>query len=191
MHALGLHLSRVHFRRALATGRWAHACRDDTIRCQEEAKMPDVGVSVDRRSFLHLASVYGNDKTQSLVCFICGQVKPGWTVGEPEIQYRNGAWVQRLRMEARDLNMGLSTFLSRYAEGRERGEGPFARAPEFEADNWEWKREFVLQKGQLRFTALCCPEDVDRVLLNGVLAQRGPGGQTTPVFWGTAFFLKH
>ena len=69
--------------------------------------------------------------------------------------------MQRLRMEARDLNMGLSTFLSRYAEGRERGEGPFARAPEFDADNWEWKREFVLQKGQLRFTALCCPEDVE------------------------------
>ena len=63
---------------------------------------------------------------------------------------------------SRDLNMSLSRFRRLYAERHASGDNPFANATFLtDPDNWEWKREFVLHKGQLRFIALCCPEDVE------------------------------
>ena len=78
------------------------------IRVREEAKMPDVGVSVDRRTFAHLSDVYNDKKIESLVCFVCAQVHTRWPVGDPGIVMETGMWVQRLPAPSRDLNMSLS-----------------------------------------------------------------------------------
>ena len=58
------------------------------------------------------------------------------------------------------LNLGLHTFLKRYAQGYKSGEGAFARAVEFEEGNWEWQRMLLPNvRGKQPIALLCCPED--------------------------------
>ena len=45
------------------------------IRVQEQQKMPNIGVSVDRRTFGHVCHAYSSDRIRSLVCFVCCQTK--------------------------------------------------------------------------------------------------------------------
>lgn len=64
--------------------------------------------------------------------------------GNFDIRYHDAAIFSRLGVgsPAVDDNLGLATFLQRYAHGREDQQGPFARAPEFAAGNAEWVMEF-------------------------------------------------
>ena len=80
--ALASHLKSVHFNpnreaselwRSMGPGRNTLAYYTAAIRVREEMKMPDVDVSVDRRSFKHLSAVYNDDAVQTLVCFVCAQ----------------------------------------------------------------------------------------------------------------------
>ena len=59
-----------------------------------------------------------------------------------------------------DRDLGFETFKIRYAKGMDEGLGPYATAPEFAADDWEWKRVLRLQNdGKRSMVVLCCPED--------------------------------
>ena len=42
---------------------------------KERQKMPDVGTSIDRRSFVFLQHYTGSHAIHSLICFICAQIK--------------------------------------------------------------------------------------------------------------------
>ena len=88
--------------------------------------MPGVGTSVDRRAFAHVGAVCSDERIEHLVCFVCGQLHPRWPGGEPGIVFKDGAWVQQLSAESRNLSMSLGAFRERYAGGHQRGEGPFA-----------------------------------------------------------------
>ena len=99
--ALLSHLRSVHFNpnepqselwRSMQTNTMAYYTA--AIRVREEAKMPDVGVSVDRRCFQHLSAVYNDDVVQELVCFVCAQNHFRWPEGEPGIYWKDGKWVQ-------------------------------------------------------------------------------------------------
>ena len=61
-----------------------------------------------------------------------------------QVRYHEAAIFSRLGVgsAAVDDNLGLATFLRRYGQGREEQQGPFARAPEFDAGNAEWMMEF-------------------------------------------------
>ena len=138
------------------------------IRVREDERMPCVGVSVDRRTFASLMRGFADGKVESLVFLVCAQVKvcAWWNEAQrnSDIVFDDASVLARMHRKnpkVFDLNLGLKTFLEQYAEGRARNEGPFAAAPEFEEDCWEWRRWF-------RFSAqntpdmllLCCPEDV-------------------------------
>ena len=133
------------------------------VAAREREHMPSVGVSIDRRTFKSLSEVYNSTKIRSLVCFVCAQVRLDSGGFKSDITYRDGKWLWKLHAlhpPRLDLNLGLRTFLKRYAPGYESGEGVFARAKELCAGNWEWQRTLLSRTQALEpIELLCCPED--------------------------------
>ena len=156
---------------------------------KERQKMPDVGTSIDRRSFAFLQHYTGSHAIHSLICFICAQIKtdvqgsvhdaekpsdsraavqpwyPSLDQRPSDISYVGGQYFQNLWQEEngpakiRD-NLGLQDFLNTFATAS--NGTSFPHCTELTDDSsWEWKR--ILHVNALpggTMPVLCCPEDV-------------------------------
>jgi hypothetical protein len=86
------------------------------IQVREQAGMPAVGASVDRRTFQHLANAYSSDKIQSLMCFVCAQIKVDTSVRNTDIKYYTGSYLTECCPRDSILfNLDLNTFKDKYA----------------------------------------------------------------------------
>jgi hypothetical protein len=131
---------------------------------RERENMPLIGPSIDRRVFKLVQRACNSDAVQSLMCFVCAQVKThvashraNW-----DIKYHDGSVFDRAHSKGNlTLNCSLAYFKDRYARDDGPDGNPFQHAPELAADCWEWRRIFSLAgAGAGNVEMLCCPEDV-------------------------------
>ena len=130
---------------------------------RERENMPLIGPSIDRRVFKWLQRACSSETVQSLICFVCAQVKThvashtsNWV-----IKYHPGSIFDEAHSRQNlTLNCSLSNFKERYARGDGPDGNPFKHAPDLAADCWDWRRIFELSKGGTKVELLCCPEDV-------------------------------
>ena len=59
----------------------------EAMKWREEQKMPNVGISIDRRVFNHVVKELGEDALQNLICTCCAQVRTRTNGPHGEIAY--------------------------------------------------------------------------------------------------------
>ena len=132
---------------------------------RERENMPLIGPSIDRRVFKWLQRASNSEKVQSLMCFVCAQIKThvashsaNW-----DIKYHAGSIFDTAHDRRNlKLNCSLRYFKDRYARDDAPDGNPFRQQSELAADCWEWRRIFLLAGGKAgTMEMLCCPEDVE------------------------------
>jgi hypothetical protein len=136
---------------------------------RERSSVPELGVSIDRRTLSHVSEVFGEDNVKVLMCFSCackeiaysGYDKFGFPVQKGKIAMRrNRKQLQKIlggdedeaARTAWDANLSAKRFKSLYGDA-------VATDPGMQADSFEWIRK-VRRAGGVD-TILCCPEDVE------------------------------
>ena len=132
---------------------------------RERENMPLIGPSIDRRVFKWLQHAANSERVQSLICFICCQVKTEVACfrDTSDIRYHDGSIFERAYASgSTNLNCSLAFFRTRYANEADGDANPFKNAADIADDCWEWRRVFLFADGKRRpsMDMLCCPEDV-------------------------------
>jgi len=169
--ALRQHVIGKHFQEDVPLYDWERKCYGAWpqldyyvagIRRKEDQKMPDTGISTDRRALAN--AIAGTLHARSLVCFICGQVKTDTGIlqkSDITLSKENAAMLddlQRKNPQALLYNLSAGFFRDTYTKGP--NEQPWRRRPEFEEKDWEWRRLFKFsRKGVADMEMLCNPED--------------------------------
>ena len=169
--ALRQHVMGKHFQDELPLYKWEKACFGNlpqldfyiaAIRHKEEQKMPDVGISVDRRALTN--AIAETRHVRALVCFVCAQVKVDTGIlhkTDITLSRENAKLIDEKHKKNQGViyyNLSAAFFRSTYMKGD--NEQPWRRSPEFENNDWEWRRIFRFsQKGSDDMEMLCCPED--------------------------------
>jgi hypothetical protein len=125
------------------------------IREVERQGVPTIGVSIDRRAFKHLQEKYNSEEIQSLMCFVCAQVKVHSCHANSDINYEQGSFFEKISKESFLRNLSFTEFRERYAQ-----QPPLQGVPELADGNPEWRRTLVSEGPRQGAEMLCCPEDV-------------------------------
>ena len=134
---------------------------------RERENMPLIGPSIDRRVFKLLHRACNSETVQSLICFVCAQVKTHAACFEHnwDIKYHYADLFHRAHDGGKGnlkLNCSLPYFKSRFARPDGPEGNPFQRAPELASDCWEWRRILLFAGSDAgSMEMLCCPEDVE------------------------------
>ena len=92
-HILKDHLALIRH----TAGRQAHDCEyafyTAAISAHEQTSIPSIGYSIDRRTFELTIQSYNDAATRSLMCFICGQIKPTTHGARSLITMKKKGWL--------------------------------------------------------------------------------------------------
>ena len=116
---------------------------------REREGMPLIGPCVDRRTLALLGRAYNSSSVQSLMCFVCDQIKTHLRCQEgkqSDIQYYPGKLFVDLHEKSPEmfsLNCSLAKFVARYAQGTQSQGNPFTNAPELAEGSSEWQRQLT------------------------------------------------
>ena len=131
--------------------------------------MIKIGVSVDRRAIAQLTRVYNSACVEQVVRFVCAQTKTRIVEEQnnaSNTQYgivndgssgdivhyaaRRLAVMQNANKDVIDMNLSFATYeMRRAADHCENGLGEASTTfAEMDPDNWDWKREFIMDNNQ-------------------------------------------
>ena len=135
--------------------------------------VPQVGISIDRRTLVHLGETFDEENTKCLMCFVCGckylyhhgYNKFGEPVDKGDIDYHQDIDRVLSRLlhgdekdsfgRAWEFNMSRKRFKDRFGEAVQTDDS-------FANDTWEWRR--VTRRNGANEEVMCNPEDVLRSL---------------------------
>jgi len=130
---------------------------EEAIAIRERDQIPLVGPSVDRRSIGLLTKDYNNKSVRSLICFVCGQIKPQTPGPNSLIALCGEAWFASLGKDTLEVNLGWKRWEQHYG-----GCSPLAQyGPGRSAANpqGEWCCRIHVAKGNANIEMFGCPED--------------------------------
>ena len=118
--------------------------------------MPDVGLAIDRRTFLQIAHETTEDSVQALICMCCAQVRRTCNSVNDDIgRITANEYFGKLGGQTFAANWDFGEYWRKYGSTRE-----LSDHPQLQSSCWLWRRlvDFGGFKDQV---IICFPEDVE------------------------------
>jgi len=132
---------------------------EEAIAITERKQIPMVGPSIDRRSIGLVTKHYNDDAVCSLVCFVCGQIKPQTLGVNSLIARRSSGWFTCMGQKTLEANLGWGRWEKDYGcrmPLSQYGPGHCRATPQ---GDWSCKA-YVVNGGKATHIELFgCPED--------------------------------